>query len=180
MMAKSSSASRVNGWISPAGIPHSSLSSSSQSCDSSASWRATPSLETNSSSERAREASRTWAATEVPERSSCFPITRTSSLALGSLMNKRMTSPAKRFVRFLNSSAGRPVLPRFPLSVFPLSKFRLSGFFFGLELFSPPSRPLPISVFYFLLFAFRVSALCFLLLFSPCPTLCRQRCGRSC
>jgi len=54
-------------------IPHSSRKSSNQSADSSVSCTATPSLEMNSPSERAREASRTWAATEVPDRNNCLP-----------------------------------------------------------------------------------------------------------
>jgi hypothetical protein len=57
MMAMSSSASFSMGRVSTEAIPHSSRSSSNQSADSSASCNAPPSLEMNSSSERARDAS---------------------------------------------------------------------------------------------------------------------------
>ncbi len=116
-----------NGCVSFGSIPHSSRSSSSQSWLSSASWSAPPSLDTNSSSDRAREASRTCAATEVPDRSSCLPRTRTSSRALGSLTYKRMTPAAKAFVRSRNSFESRPFI-----SVFPISALVFS-FYFGFQ-----------------------------------------------
>ena len=57
MMAMSSPASFSNGFVRAGSIPHSSQSNSSQSWLSSASWSAPPSLDTNSSSDRARDAS---------------------------------------------------------------------------------------------------------------------------
>jgi hypothetical protein len=56
MMAMSSPASFSNGFVRAGAIPHSSRSNSSQSWLSSASWSAPPSLDTNSSSDRARDA----------------------------------------------------------------------------------------------------------------------------
>lgn len=89
-------------------MPHSSRSTSSHKEDSSASWRAPPSLETNSSAERAREASRTCAATEVPDRSNCLPKMRTSSRVLGNLTNNRIEAAANAFVLPRKSSGSLP------------------------------------------------------------------------
>ena len=123
-----------NGCVSFGSIPHSSRSSSSQSWLSSASWSAPPSLDVNSSSDRAREASRTCAATEVPDRSSCLPRTRTSSRALGSLTYKRMTPAAKALVRSRNSFESRPFISIFTISAFyfPFSALVFS-FYFGFQ-----------------------------------------------
>src|ERR1019366_2346045 len=107
-MAISSEDSASNAFVKAGSTPQSSRNSSSQSKDSSASWSAPPSLETNSSSERAREASRTCAATEVPERSNCLPSTRTSSRPLGSFTNSRIVAAANFFVRSRNSTVSRP------------------------------------------------------------------------
>jgi hypothetical protein len=112
-------------WVNFGSIAHSSRSSSSQSWLSSASCKAPPSLETNSSSDRARDASRTCAATDVPERSNCLPRTLTSSRCLGSLTKSRMTPAAKALVRPRNSSLN---LPWF------ISAFQISTFYFGFPL----------------------------------------------
>ena len=56
-MAISSEDSSSNGLVNPDSIPHSSRSNSNQSADSSASCNAPPSLETNSSFDRAGDAS---------------------------------------------------------------------------------------------------------------------------
>jgi hypothetical protein len=48
------------------------------------------------------------AATDVPERNSCLPKTRTSSRAFGSLTNSPIAPAAKTFVRFLNSTGNLP------------------------------------------------------------------------
>ena len=135
-----------NGWVNFNSIAHSSRSSSSQSWLSSASWSAPPSLDTNSSSDRARDASRTCAATDVPERSSCLPRTLTSSRAFGNLTYKRMAPAAKAFVRFLNSSVSRPFISDF---CFQLSTFLLC-----------------LVAFHFLFSVFPISDFCFLLWFS--------------
>src|ERR1035441_3230328 len=107
-MAISWKDSASNTFVKAGSTPQSSRNSSSQSKDSSASWSPPPSLEINSSSERAREASRTCAATEVPERSNCLPSTRTSSRPLGSLTNSRIVAAANFFVRSRNSTGSRP------------------------------------------------------------------------
>jgi len=113
MIAMSSSASFSRDRVSAGAIPHSSRSNSSQSEDSSVSCSAPPSLEANSSSERALDASLAWAATDVPERSSCLPRTRTSSRCLGSLTNSRITWAAKPLVRPRNSSVNHPFISDF-------------------------------------------------------------------
>src|SRR5205814_4320725 len=128
-MAINSEDSCSKSWVSFGSIAHSSRSSSSQSSLSSASWRAPPSLDTNSSCDRARDASRTWAATDVPERRSCFPNTRTTSSVLGSLTKNRIVPAANRLVRSRNSSDKRPFIPGFPISAF---YFLLSAFCFPL------------------------------------------------
>lgn len=122
-----------NGWVSFGSIAHPSRSSSSQSWLSSASCKAPPSLETNSSSDRARDASRTCAATDVPERSNCLPRTLTSSRCLGSLTKRRMTPAANILQRPRNSSLSRPFISIFYFLLFsndarrkslrPISKF---------------------------------------------------------
>src|ERR1035441_10278433 len=107
-MAINSEDSSSSGLVSADSMPHSSRRSSNQSADSSASWRAPPSFDTNSSLDRARDASRTWAATEVPERKSCLPRTRTSSRSFGRLTKNRIIAEANFFVRSRNSTGSRP------------------------------------------------------------------------
>jgi hypothetical protein len=147
MMAISSEDSVSSGRVSVPSMPHSSRNSSHQSANSSVSCDAPPSLAANSSSERARDASRTWAATDVPERKSCFPTTRTSSRVFGSLIQSRINSAANCFVRVLNSSVSLPLISAFPISVF---YFRLSG---SKSCPGPIHPSFPISAFYFLLFS---------------------------
>ena len=110
IIAMSSSASFSIGRVSVGVIPHSSRSNSSHIWDSSVSWSAPPSFETNSSFDRARDDSRTWAATEVPDRNNCLPRIRASSRLLGSLINSRIVAAANCFVRSRNSVERRPFI----------------------------------------------------------------------